>query len=269
MEFTDETAVVTGGAQGIGHGIATALADHGSSVAIADIDRDGATDAAASIAGEHGVDTLGVECDMTDEDDVESMVETVCDELGTVTQFVNNAGASAGLERTWQMPAANWRSTVELCMTGTFLGTKHAVGRMLDEDVEGAVVNVSSLNYTAGAGGMSHYSAAKAGVSQFTEVVASETGDRGVRVNAVAPGATRTPTTEEGRVVKGTMREEFLERTPLGRIGEPEDVAPVVVFLLSEYAHWVTGETILVDGGAHTRGLHSYYDTMMEMFGAL
>ena len=141
---------------------------------------------------------------------------------------------------------------------------KTALPSLFDNDGSG-IVNVSSLNYTTATDGLAHYSAAKAGVSQFTEVVAAEVGRYGIRVNAVAPGSTRTPLTEENGLLEGKIGEEFLDRTPLGRTGEPEDVAKVVAFLLPDYGRWITGETICVDGGQYIRGLHSYWDVLDGM----
>jgi 3-oxoacyl-[acyl-carrier protein] reductase len=261
-----EVAVVTGGARGIGEGIAAELAGRGAAVALADLDGEAAGSTADDIAAEHGVETLAVECDVTDEAAVEALVGTVADEFGPIDTFVNNAGGAEELARTWELTEAEWDGTVDLCLKGTFLGTKHAVGHMLEEEKTGAVVNVSSVNREAATDGMAPYCAAKAGVSQFTEVVAGEAGRYGIRVNAVAPGSTRTPMTEDSEFFAGGMEERFRERTPLGRIGEPEDVARAVAFLAGEDARWVTGETLRVDGGQHVRGLHSYYDTLAEVF---
>lgn len=264
LDLSGDVAVVTGAAQGIGYAIADELAAHGAPVALADLDLQGAEAAAASIEAAHDVEAMAVECDVTDEPQVAALVETVTDALGPVTGFVNNAGGPEGLAPVWETSVADWRETVTLSLTGTFLGTKHAIGHMLEADVAGTVVNVSSLNHEAPTEGMGHYSAAKAGVSQLTAVAAREAGRHGIRVNAVAPGVVRTPTTEEGRLVSGEMGEAFRERTPLGRIGEPTDVARVVTFLVSEYGNWITGTTVPVDGGLHTNGLHSYYDTYLE-----
>lgn len=162
------------------------------------------------------------------------------------------------------MPEAERRRTVDVCLTGPFLCTKATLGHMIDND-GGGIVNVRSLNYLAAIDGLSHYSAAKAGVSRFTRVVAAEVGRYGVRVNAVAPGSTRTPLTEGKGLLEGEIGEEFLDRTPVGRTGGPEDIANVVAFLLSDYRRWVTGETIRVDGDQHIRGLHSDWDVLNEM----
>lgn len=262
MELVSEQAIVTGGAQGIGRAVTEELLRQGTSVAIADLDHDGAQDAAAELADAHDADAVAIQCDVSDEASVQAMVAEAVDELGEVGILVNNAGGS-GMARTWEMPAKEWERTIDVCLNGTFYGSKAVVEHMLAADIEGAIVNTSSLNYTAGTDGLAHYSAAKAGVSQFTEVLAAEAGRYGIRVNAVAPGSTRTPAIED--VLVGKMRDEFVKRTPLGRIGEPEDVAKVVAFLLSDYGYWVTGETICVDGGQHVRGYHSYWDTLAEM----
>jgi glucose 1-dehydrogenase len=127
----------------------------------------------------------------------------------------------------------------------------------------GAIVNTSSLNAEAATEGLAHYCAAKAAVSQLTKVAALELAPLGVRVNAVAPGITRTPMSEGG-FLGGRMGEEFLAHTPMGRFGEPEDIARAVTLLASEEAGWVTGVTLPVDGGGHLRGLFDYWNTMQE-----
>lgn len=264
--LANDVAVVTGGARGIGYAIAEALAARGAVVAVADVDAEAADAAASEIADGSGPPATGVPCDVTDEDAVADAIASVAAKHGPVTAMVNNAGGAAGLTRVWEMSRTDWEATVELCLTGTFLGTKHALAHMIDHDRPGAVVNVSSVNHAAPTDGMGHYSAAKAGVTQLTAVAAAEAGRHGIRVNAVAPGLTRTPTTEQGGLLVGEMGEQFRERTPLGDVGEPAEVADVVAFLCSRRARWVTGATIPVDGGQHLRGLHSYYDTMLETF---
>ncbi|GAA0253657.1 SDR family NAD(P)-dependent oxidoreductase [Haladaptatus pallidirubidus] len=264
MQLVSNHAIVTGGAQGIGRSITEELMSFGASVVIADVNEEGANEVAEELTETYDGKALGVECDVTEEESVQSMVDATVEEFGEVGILVNNAGA-AGLARTWEMDAEEWEQTIEVCLNGPFYGSKAVVNHMLENDIEGAIVNTSSLNYKAATDGLPHYSAAKAGVSQFTKVLAAEAGRYGIRVNAVAPGSIRTPLTEGNGLVDGKMGERFVDRTPLGRIGEPEDVAKVVAFLLSDYGYWVTGETICVDGGQHIRGLHSYWDTLDEM----
>lgn len=264
MELVSDHAIVTGGAQGIGRGIAEALMEQGASIAIADIDEEKAVETSEGLTESYDGDAFAVRCDVTDSGSVEEMVDQTLDRFGDVGILVNNAGA-AELARTWEMPESEWRKTVDVCLNGPFLCTKAVLEHVLDAGHDASIVNVSSLNYIAATDGLPHYSAAKAGVSQFTKVVAAEAGRYGVRVNAVAPGSTRTPMTEGNGLLEGKMGQEFVDRTPLGRIGEPDDIAKVVIFLSSDYAQWVTGETICVDGGQHIRGLHSYWDTLDEM----
>ncbi|HKJ58406.1 MAG TPA: SDR family NAD(P)-dependent oxidoreductase [Halobacteriales archaeon] len=264
MELVNDYAIVTGGAQGIGRGIAEELMDHGASVVLADINEAGARETSEELTDEYDGEAVAIGCDVTDSESVQAMVDETVDRFGEVGILVNNAGA-AELARTWEMPESEWRQTIDVCLNGPFLCTKATLNHMLDVGLDGAIVNVSSLNYIAATDGLPHYSAAKAGVSQFTKVVAAEAGRYGIRVNAVAPGSTRTPLTEGNGLLEGKIGQEFLDRTPLGRMGEPEDVGRVAAFLASDDARWVTGETICVDGGQHIRGLHSYWDVLDEM----
>lgn len=265
MRLVNNHAIVTGGAQGIGRGIAEELMNHGASVALADIDEESARETSDELSSEYEGEAIAIRCDVTDSDSVDSMVDRAIEQFGEIGILVNNAGA-ADLARTWEMPESEWRQTIDVCLNGPFLCTKRVLNHVLDAGHDGAIVNVSSLNYTAATDGLPHYSAAKAGVSQFTKVVAAEAGRHGIRVNAVAPGSTRTPMTENNGLLEGQIGEEFLDRTVLERrFGEPDDIGNVVAFLCSEYAEWITGETICVDGGQHIRGLHSYWDTLDEM----
>jgi len=264
VNLVSNHAIVTGGAQGIGRGIAEEFADNGTSVVIADLNEEAASETATEISDVYEGRAVAVHCDVTDSESVRSMVDATVDQFGDVGILVNNAGET-GIARTWEMSEEEWKKTIDLCLNGPFLCTKAVITHMLDEGHAGAIVNISSLNYKAATDGFPHYSAAKAGLSQFTEVVAAEAGRHDIRVNAVAPGSTRTPVTEGNGLLEGKMGEMFLDRTPLGRIGRPDDIAKVVAFLASEYSRWVTGETICVDGGQHIRGLDSYWDTLDAM----
>lgn len=262
MELRDTTAIVTGGAQGIGLGIADAMMANGANVVLADINERGAVDAADRLDDQHETAAVAVGCDVRVAEEVTAMTEAAVDRFGTVECLVNNAGET-GFGRTWELTEADYDLTLDTCLRGTFLCTRALLTHMLETDVEGSIVNISSLNGTLATDGLSLYSAAKAAIEQFTEATASEVGHAGIRVNAIAPGIVRTPDTEENGLVAGEMRDAFLERTPLGGIADPEDVATVAVFLASGAAGWITGETIHVDGGQHVRGIHSYWDTLV------
>jgi NAD(P)-dependent dehydrogenase (short-subunit alcohol dehydrogenase family) len=232
------SAVVVGGASGIGWAAARALAAAGYRVVIADRNAEGAQARAAELGAPH----TGVVADVTDEQSIATLFEN-CTDLSAV---VNCAGFST-IGLIVDMPAEDFRAIVDVCLNGAFIVAKHA-GRHLAEG--GSLVSVSSLNGRQPAAGMSAYCAAKAGLSMLTQVAALEFAARGIRVNAVAPGFVHTPLTEGAALVPGVV-EEYVENTPLGRAGTPEDVAEAILFLTT--ASWLTGEVLDLNGGAHLR----------------
>lgn len=262
MNLNQSVALVTGGARGIGLGIADAMMAEGANTVIADIDEEAAIEAAEELRSRYETEAVAIGCDVRRAEDVAAMTEATVERLGSIDCLVNNVGETA-FGRTWELSESEFDVAVDSCLKGTFLCSRAVLNHMLDTGVEGSIINISSLNGTLATDGLASYSAVKAGIEQFTEAVASEVGPRGIRVNAIAPGIVRTPRTESDGLVEGAMREEFLERIPLSDIADPEDIAKVAVFLASEYAGWVTGETIHVDGGQHVRGIHSYWDTLI------
>lgn len=250
--------MVTGAAQGIGLGIARRLASHGAHVTLLDLQADTVRAAADQIDG----GALGVAADVTSAENVDRALDAAAEAFGTPQILVNNAGVGF-MTPLLETPEADWDSVFAVCAKGTFLCTRAFARRLRDAELPGAIVNISSINAFAASDGISHYASAKAAVSQFTKVAAAEFAPLGIRVNAVAPGLTRTPMSEGG-FLSGRMLEEFLARTPLGRPGEPDDVGKVVAFLCSDYADWITGVTLPVDGGTHIRGLHNYWAVAQE-----
>lgn len=233
---TARTALVIGGASGIGWATATALAADGDRVVIADLN--GAS--AAARAEELGV--VGHAVDVTDEDSV----ATLFGATGPVDVVVTTAGFS-NISLIVDMPVDQFRSVVDVCLTGSLIVAKYA-GRHLRDD--GALVWISSLNARQPAAGMSAYCAAKAGLSMLTQVAAMEFASRGIRVNAVAPGFVLTPLTEGAAMIPGTV-EDYAANTALGRTGTPEDVAEAVLYMTK--ARWLTGEVLDLNGGAHMK----------------
>ena len=233
------TAIVVGGASGIGWATARALAADGYRVVIADVNLEGARNRAAELGEPH----TGSYVDVGDEDSVATLFASVpeADDLGAV---VSCAGFST-LGLIVDMPAEQFRSVVDVCLTGAFLVAKYAGRHLVDG---GSLVSISSLNARQPAIGMSAYCSAKAGLSMLTQVAALELARRGIRVNAVAPGFVHTPLTEGAALVPGVV-EDYVENTPLGRAGTPEDVADAVLFLTK--APWLTGEVLDLNGGAH------------------
>lgn len=231
-------AVVIGGASGLGWAIARGLAAEGARVTIGDVNGAAAAERAGQLGSPHRAATV----DVTDESTVAALFEP----LPAVDVVVNTAGFSSfGLIT--ELPADQFRAIVDVCLTGAFLVVKHAAQRMSDG---GAIVSLASLNARQPAIGMSAYCAAKAGLAMLTEVAALELGPRGIRVNAVSPGYVPTPLTEPLALIPGVV-EDYLENTPLGRAGTPEDVAAAVLFLCSPHASWMTGEVLDLNGGAH------------------
>lgn len=236
--MTTREAVVIGGASGIGRAVAHTLAADGGRVHVADRNGEGAQAVAAELGDPHTAATV----DVTDEESVRTLFE----QTGPLDIVVNTAGFSnVGLIT--DMPVDGFREVVDVCLTGAFIVAKYAGQQLRDG---GVLVSISSLNARQPAAAMSAYCAAKAGLSMLTQVAALELAPRGIRVNAVAPGFVHTPLTEPAAAIPGVI-DEYLENTPLGRAGAPEDVAEAVAFLCS--ASWLTGEVLDLNGGAHLR----------------
>ncbi|HZQ30710.1 MAG TPA: SDR family oxidoreductase [Mycobacterium sp.] len=250
---SDRVALVIGGASGIGWAVAKGLAADGCRVTVADLNADGA----AARAKELGAGDAAV--DVTDE----ASVATLFEKIGPLDVVVNTAGIG-GVGRITEMPVDQFRAVVDVCLIGGFIVTKHA-GRHLRDG--GALVNLTSLNARLAAPGMSSYCAAKAGLAMLTQVAALELAPRGIRVNAVSPGFVDTPLTEGVKLVPGTL-EEYVENTPLGRVGTPDDVAAAVLFLCSPKASWLTGEVLDLNGGAHLKrypDVLAHFEKMMSI----
>jgi 3-oxoacyl-[acyl-carrier protein] reductase len=229
------TALVTGGSRGIGKAIAAELAAAGATVVLGY--RSGA-DEAEDVATEIGA--RAVQADVSEAEDAKRLVE----EAGDIDILVNNAGVTRdGLLA--RMPDEDWRVVLDTNLGGTF-NTCRAAARGMMRRRSGAIVNVSSIVGLHGNPGQTNYSASKAGIIGFTKALARELGSRGVRANVVAPGYITTRLTTE---LPEELQNAMLANTPLGRFGEPEDVAGAVRFLCSDAAAFVTGEVLLVDGG--------------------
>ena len=236
------TTVVIGGASGIGEATAQALAEAGHTVVVADLNPPEG----------------GIRVDVADEDSVAALFEQV----GAFTGVVNCAGVST-LSAIVDHDAAEFRRVLDVNLTGAFLVVKHAGKRIADG---GAIVSLSSLNARQPGTGMVAYCAAKAGLVMLTEVAALELAARRIRVNAVSPGLVVTPLTAPAMDIPG-IREAYLENTPLGRSGEPAEVAALIRFLLSDDAAWITGENIDINGGAHLQRYPDLHGLVMKAFG--
>ncbi|WP_096391206.1 SDR family NAD(P)-dependent oxidoreductase [Halopenitus persicus] len=243
LDFSDRVVCVTGAGQGIGEAVAAAFADAGAAVVVADVDVDAAETTAERIGSEYGTETLPVEVDVTEYDETLALVETAVAELGGLDVLVNNAGV-AGAQRFRESDPEDWDRKIGVSLFGTLNCTHAALPELVDRS--GVVINYASSSYRGNDPGLAVYGAAKAANRSFTKTLAREVGGDGVRVNCVCPGTVHTPATE---AFVEQYADELLDAYALDRIGEPDDVASAVVFLASDAAEWITGETLHVDGG--------------------
>ncbi|HUY65645.1 MAG TPA: SDR family NAD(P)-dependent oxidoreductase [Acidimicrobiales bacterium] len=252
-----QRVVVTGGASGIGRATARRMAEEGAAVAIVDIDGDGARDVARELDGTAHV------ADVTDAEGLRTAVDAASRSMGGITTMFNNAGiGNQSPLHDWA--PEEWDRLVAVNLTGVYLGFRAAVPHIRASG-GGCVVSTASISGIRPAAGEAPYSAAKAGVAAITASAALEYGPQ-IRVNAVSPGMVLTALTEPLLQFLPHERDRFNRSTPLGRIGTPEDVADVVVFLCSPLARFITGQNIVVDGGLtlHGSGVDGIFD---QLFG--
>jgi NAD(P)-dependent dehydrogenase (short-subunit alcohol dehydrogenase family) len=246
--FAGKVAVVTGGASGIGAAICCRLLAEGARVIAADVN----ATRLKQMEDELGDALAGVTADVTREADAAAMVAAAADRFGRLDLAFNVAGAARGGPIV-DLAEADWDFTVDLVLKGVYLSTKHEARQMRADGVRGAIVNVSSLNAHVPMFGGSPYVAAKAGVELFTKNAALELGRDGIRVNAVLPGLVDTPLTAQF-FANAELKADFLGRIPLGRAALPEDVAAPCLYLASQDAAYVTGTSLVVDGGWEITG---------------
>jgi len=244
MRLADKVALVTGGGSGIGRGICIRFAEEGAHVAIADINRASAEHTANEVQRLEAP-ALAIEADVTAKADCERMVQQTADSLGRLDIFVANAGigrAAPFLET----PEEDWEAVIRTNLTGVFLSCQAAAKRMAEQGHGGRIITIASVAAERAAPRMAAYSSAKAAVRMLTRVMALELAEHRITVNAIGPGIIDTPLTAP---LLEAIRAAEREPAPLGRIGEPKDVADVALFLASDEADYVTGGLIFVDGG--------------------
>ncbi|MEM7307235.1 MAG: SDR family NAD(P)-dependent oxidoreductase [Planctomycetota bacterium] len=247
FDLAGRTAVVTGGARGIGLAIAARLAESGAAIGIADLDADACTSAAAELT-ERGFRALALPVDVTDEQAVEAMVKRVVSELGGLHVLVCSAGIVGRNAFAWETSADEWRQVLEVNLTGLWLCNRAALGPMREQDY-GRIVNIASIAGKEGNPKLGPYSASKAGVIGMTKSLAKEVAGTDIRINSVAPAVIHTPMLDQ---VNQETIDYMVSKIPVGRTGTPDEVAALVHYLASTECSFSTGACYDVSGGRAT-----------------
>ena len=256
MELKGKTAIVTGAGRGIGEGIAKAVGREGANVVVNNRSMDAAEAVAGAIERDGGL-AMAYQADVTNTDEITAMVDATVERFGAVDILVNNAGIQSTPRLLKDITEEQWDRVLKVNLKGVFLCCKRAIGEMLDQEpigaVRGRVINISSQHGMVGAPGHVAYCTSKGGVINLTHQIAVDYARDGILVNAVAPGVTDTAASR-------TYVEEDPDRDrqaiAMGRRGRPEEQAGAILFLLSELSSYITGQTLLVDGGLDLRWGH-------------
>jgi len=244
--FENKIAIVTGSARGIGFSIAEAFARKGALSVILDIRKED-VDTAVNKLKDQGLKACGYQLDVTNNDMVEQVYKTIIDEHGRIDVLINNAGITRDT-LVLKMSEEDWDRVLDVNLKGTFISTQKASRYMLKQR-EGSIINVASVIGITGNAGQANYAASKGGVIAFTKSTAKEFASRNIRVNAIAPGFIETEMTA---ILPEAVVAKYLESIPLKRMGKISDVANLCLFLASEEASYITGQTINIDGGLIT-----------------
>ncbi|MGQ4618903.1 glucose 1-dehydrogenase [Nocardia sp. R7R-8] len=252
-QFENKVVIVTGGASGQGKAAVLQFAAAGAAVVAADLDVDSAQRVVDEVRAAGGV-ASAVAADVSSEDDVRAMIAAAVDEFGRLDVLFNNAGIGFSARGRYTMasvvetPAADWDAVLAINLKGAALGCKHAIPVMLKQEQGGVIINNSSVNGIAGVTGADAYTAAKGGVVALTRTLAVEWGSRGIRVNCICPGAIETPMIAEA-LEDSEYAKAVRDDNPMKRLGKPEEIASVAVFLAGDAASYVNGAILPVDGG--------------------
>lgn len=243
MLLKDKISLITGGARGIGKEIAVLFAKEGSNIAICDVNLEEAEKTRSELEG-FGVKALAFKVDVTQPAEVEAMTDKILDKFTRIDILVNNAGITRdGL--LVRMKEEDWDLVLAVNLKGTFNCTK-AVSKVMMKQRSGRIVSIASIIGLIGNAGQANYAASKAGIIGLTKSVAKELASRGVTANAIAPGFIQTEMTAK---LPDAVKGEMLKAIPMGKFGEPLDVAKGALFFASEYASYITGQVLVVDGG--------------------
>lgn len=241
--FNGKTVIVTGGASGIGEATVIEFAKEGANVVISDMSDKG--QALSDKLNKDGYETSYMKVDVTIEDDVKGLVEKTVKKYGSLDVIFANAGIG-GMTLVHETDFAAWKKIIDVNLHGVFLCNKYAIAQMLKQENGGAIVNNDSIHGFVGKLGVGAYSAAKGGVKLLTQTESAEYSSKGIRINNVNPGYIETPLLAN---LPEEAKQELIKLHPIGRLGKPEEVAKAVLFLASDDASFITGASLLVDGG--------------------
>jgi NAD(P)-dependent dehydrogenase (short-subunit alcohol dehydrogenase family) len=243
-----KVAIITGAASGMGRAASILFANHGANVVLADLNASGGEET-ARLASESGNACVLQRTDVSAEADVMALVKRAVDTFGGLDIMFNNAGIGGAVGPLEEIKVEDWDRTQAVCLRGVFLGIKHSVPEMRKRG-GGAIVSTASIAGVWGYPGLHAYSAAKAGVVNLTRSAALEFAADGIRVNCIAPGGVSTPIVYGGMANKDAVESMLVKAQPIPRAGQPEDIAQAALYLASDASSFVTGHTLVVDGGA-------------------
>lgn len=244
MLLKDKIAVVTGGSRGIGREIVLSFLNEGASIYFLDLQEGEYLSEYQSIAKSHGAGAWFKEANVADEDRVNTVIDEIAKEAGRIDILVNNAGITRdGL--IFRMKTEDWKTVLDVNLSSAFYCSRAASRHMIKQK-GGSIINVASIVGVIGNGGQTNYSASKAGLIGLTKSLAREVASRSVRVNAVAPGFIVTPMTDK---LNEEQKAALYGQIPMGRLGEPAEVAKVILFLASDLSSYITGEVVKITGG--------------------
>ncbi|MBA4181524.1 MAG: hypothetical protein C0506_13120 [Anaerolinea sp.] len=257
MRLKDKIAAVTGGASGIGKGIAYDFAREGASVVISDIDEAAARQTAAEIAEETGANTLGLRCDVANRAEIDAFVGETVARFGRIDIAVANAGIAI-LKPTMETSEDDWDRTMDINGKGVFFTDQAVARQMIAQGGGGAIINIASVAALNPSPTLTAYCASKAAVAHMTKCFALELAPHRIRVTSIAPGLVDTPiwgkAMADPNILEAGLRDQFHAAVPLGRMATPEDIANMVTFLASEEGAYLTGHIFVVDGGSALGG---------------
>jgi glucose 1-dehydrogenase len=245
-DLAGKTAIVTGSSKGIGKAIAERFGKEKMNVVVNYRSDPEGGEETARIIEENGGKAVAVQADVSSEEGISKLINAAVDNFGTLDVMVNNSGFNGDEVLPHEMTLDQWKKVIDVNLTGTFLGAKAAISYMLKNDIEGVVLNISSVHQQIPRPGNVHYSSSKGGMKMMTETLALDYADKNIRVNGLAPG---TISTKSNPDLEGEKGEAQLKKIPKKSFGKPEDVAAAAAWLVSDEANYVVGATLFVDGG--------------------